>query len=145
MEEIKSILVATDGSEDMDKVYKLAFDMAKALKAKILALYVVDIPAELPEDNVLLHVKAKLYEYGWSVLRSLKDLGEKEGIEVETAIEEGAPAEKILKVAKKKKVDMIVMGTTGRSGLDKILLGSVAYTVIKNAHCPVLAVRKTTT
>ncbi|MCX8173405.1 MAG: universal stress protein [Thermoplasmata archaeon] len=145
-EGVRSMLIATDGSDGMEEVYRLAFDMAKNLNAKVFALYVVDLSpfAGLPEDDVLVRAKARLYENGWNVLRSLKEVATQAGIEAEAMVEEGTPSEKIVKIAKKLKVDMIVMGTTGKSGIDKILLGSVAETVIKNAPCPVLAVRKTT-
>ncbi|MEM3397177.1 MAG: universal stress protein [Thermoplasmata archaeon] len=143
---VKNILIATDGSEGMEGVYKLAFDMAKNLNAKLFAVYVVDISpfAGLPEDDVLVRAKAKLYESGWNLLRELKERAKNVGLEIEASVDEGIPAERIVRIAKKLKIDMIVMGTTGKSGVDKILLGSVAETVIKNAPCPVLAVRKPT-
>lgn len=143
---VNSILIATDGSDGMENVYRMAFDIAKNLNAKLVALYVVDLSpfAGLPEDDILFRAKAKLYERGWNLLRELKEMSKKEGIELDAIVEEGDPGEKIVKVAKKLKIGLIVMGTTGRTGLDRILLGSVAEAVIKNAPCPVLAMRKTT-
>lgn len=143
---VKNILIATDGSDGMDTVYTLTFDIAKNLNAKIFAIYVVDLSpfAGLPEDDMLVRAKAKLYENGWNLLRALKEKAKEFGVEIEAVVEEGVPAEKIVRIAKKLKIDMIVMGTTGRSGIDRILLGSVAEAVLKNATCPVLAVRKTT-
>ncbi|MEM4160823.1 MAG: universal stress protein [Thermoplasmata archaeon] len=145
-EGIKSILIATDGSEEMDEVYRMAFDLGKNLNAKLFALYVVDLsPFDgLPEDALLLRAKARLYERGWNLLRELKEKAVRAGVEVEAIVEEGNPAEKIVKTAKKLKVGMIVMGTRGRAGIDRLLLGSVAEAVIKNAPCPVLAMRKST-
>jgi nucleotide-binding universal stress UspA family protein len=59
---------------------------------------------------------------------------------METRVELGSPAEKILAFAQKEKIDMIVMGAHGRAGLEKAIFGSVANKVIKSAPCPVLAV-----
>lgn len=143
---VKNILIATDGSDGMENVYKLTFDIAKNLSAKVFIVYVVDLSpfAGLPEDDVLVRAKAKLYERGWNLLREMKERYKETGVETEAIVEEGLPAERIIRIAKKLKIDMIVMGTTGKSGMDRILIGSVAETVIKNAPCPVLAVRKPT-
>ena len=59
---------------------------------------------------------------------------------LETRVELGAPAEKILEFVQKEKVDMIIMGAHGRKGLERAIFGSVANKVIKSASCPVLAV-----
>ncbi|MGB9635801.1 MAG: universal stress protein [Thermoplasmata archaeon] len=140
---VKNILIATDGSEGMSAVYTLALDLAKNLGAKLFGVYVVDFTpfAGMPEDEIIVQTKTKLYDIGWNVLNQLKRRALENGLEIDVILEEGAPAERILKVAKKLEVDMIILGTTGRSALDKILLGSVADYVIKNARCPVLAVR----
>lgn len=69
-------------------------------------------------------------------------LREAEGIAVRWAVQVGAPFEEIVKVAEAEGVDMIVMGTHGRSGLNRLLLGSVAERVIRLAPCPVLTVRQ---
>jgi nucleotide-binding universal stress UspA family protein len=60
---------------------------------------------------------------------------------LETRVEVGAPAEKILELAKKEKVDMIIMGVHGRKGLDRAIFGSVADKVVQSASCPVLTIR----
>jgi nucleotide-binding universal stress UspA family protein len=140
---IKRVLIATDGSEGMDTVYRIAIDMAKTLNAKIYAVYVVDTASfqGLPQDDVIAMLRTKLYDMGWNVLRTLERRVREEGLDVAVLLEEGEPAESIIRVAKKHGIDMIVMGTTGKSGIDRILLGSVAEKVLRYAHCPVLAVR----
>jgi nucleotide-binding universal stress UspA family protein len=65
-----------------------------------------------------------------------------EGIEVESFVDEGDVTDTILAFAQKQAVDLIVMGTHGRHGLDHILLGSVTEKVVRKARCPVLTVRK---
>ena len=59
---------------------------------------------------------------------------------LETRVELGSPAEKILAFVQKEKVDMIIMGAHGRAGLDRVIFGSVANKVVKSASCPVLTV-----
>ncbi|TAN46860.1 MAG: universal stress protein, partial [Candidatus Methanoperedens sp.] len=63
-------------------------------------------------------------------------------LSVEKWIVKGHPAEEILKLADEQSVDMIVMGTLGRSGIEKFVLGSVADKVIRNSRIPVLTVRR---
>ncbi len=59
---------------------------------------------------------------------------------LETRVELGSPAEKILEVAKKEKIDLIIMGAHGRKGLERAIFGSVADKVVQNAHCPVVTI-----
>jgi nucleotide-binding universal stress UspA family protein len=59
---------------------------------------------------------------------------------LETRVELGAPAEKILAIVQKENIDMIIMGAHGRSGLERAIFGSVANKVVKSASCPVLTV-----
>ncbi len=60
---------------------------------------------------------------------------------LETRVELGAPAAKILELADKEKIDLIIMGAHGRKGLDRAIFGSVAAKVVKGAHCPVMTIR----
>jgi nucleotide-binding universal stress UspA family protein len=161
----KRILVPTDGSEDMEAVLKMAVDIAHSINARIYVMYVVDLTPfiDFPEDEQVQLLRAKLYEEGWNALHNTEKIARALGAEVELIIEEGNPAEKIIKKAKRLKVDLIVMGTrhegieryipayttsdklkeiAGRIGaeLTRTLFGSVADKVIKSAPCDVLAV-----
>ncbi len=64
----------------------------------------------------------------------------KDFAKLETRVELGSPAEKILEVAKKEKIDLIIMGAHGRKGLERAIFGSVADKVVVNAHCPVMTI-----
>ncbi len=75
-------------------------------------------------------------------LKYVEDLAAKEGLDVKKWVVEGHPAEGILKLANEQSVDLIVMSTLGRSGIEKFLLGSVADKVIRHSRIPVLVVRK---
>jgi nucleotide-binding universal stress UspA family protein len=59
---------------------------------------------------------------------------------LETRVEVGSPAEKVVELAKKEKIDMIIMGAHGRKGLDRAIFGSVADKVVQSAPCPVLTI-----
>jgi nucleotide-binding universal stress UspA family protein len=91
-----------------------------------LAEQVLETETKAANQN-LEHLKKKLHDYG------LADVG--------THLLEGNPGDEIVKLAKKIKCDLIIMSTHGRSGLGRVLLGSVADQVIHHAHCPVLVVR----
>ena len=71
----------------------------------------------------------------------VEDAGRAAGIEVEPVILEGHPADKILEFSEQESVDLIVMGTLGRTGLDRFLLGSVAEKVIRHSKIPVMVVK----
>jgi nucleotide-binding universal stress UspA family protein len=74
-------------------------------------------------------------------LRDFADKILKEAVPVQVNVAVGTPAEEILRVAREEKVDLIVMGTHGRTGLRHLLLGSVAEEVTRHAPCPVFTVR----
>ncbi len=123
----KKLLICTDGSEFSEKAYKKAFDIARKYGSKITAISVATTEGEL--DN------AKNY------VDRVKAEAEKEGLKVEPIAITGTPYEAITTTAQVKDVDLIVLGTHGRTGLKKLLMGSVAERVIGLAHCSVLVVK----
>jgi nucleotide-binding universal stress UspA family protein len=124
----------------------------------------VDLVRKLDGELVLLHALVETPLYGEGLLstqhvRAVCDAQRKwaeetlearaadlrqEGIKTSWRLQVGMPSSAILTVAEEERADMIVMGTHGRSGLDRVLLGSVAERVIRLARCPVLTVRKAT-
>lgn len=143
MDEIKKILIATDGSEFTKKAVKKAIYLAKMLGAEMIGLYVVDISPIVPMslDESAFPMVDFLRNEGDDVLKQLKTQAESAGIRARVMKKEGIPADEIVETAKKEDVDLIVVGTLGRSALQKLLLGSVAEKVIRHAPCPVLVVR----
>jgi nucleotide-binding universal stress UspA family protein len=81
-----------------------------------------------------------LKDEGEDAVKAVRDQAP-EGVDVETKVLEGNPAVEITKFAADNGVDLIVMGTLGKSGIDRILLGSTAEKVIRIAHCPVLVIK----
>jgi len=105
----------------------------EGVAAQILAAFGIDYKAAYEESLAVIEGKST----------SRKEKGKKIGVEVETLVVEGIPAKEILDVAEERKIDIIVMGTLGRTGLERLLLGSVAEKVIRHAPCPVFVVRYT--
>ena len=143
MNEIKKILIATDGSENTKEAVKKGLSLAKMLDAEVIGLYVVDISPIVPLtlDETSFPMVEFLRNEGEDVLGKLKKQAEDMDVRIRTIKKEGIPADEIINVAEEEDVDLIVIGTLGRSALEKLLLGSVAEKVIRHAPCPVLVVR----
>jgi nucleotide-binding universal stress UspA family protein len=152
----KKILIATDGSEHVKKAVTYAIELAKLYGAELHSVYVMDIKAdcarELYTDRSGVGLKRVLKKEGScadryrkegeKATKYIEDMAKKEGLDIKKWVTEGHPAEEILKLAQAQSVDLIVMGTLGRSGIEKFLLGSVADKVIRNSRIPVLIVRR---
>ncbi len=144
----KRILLATDGSEQNKKAVTHAIEQAKLSGSELHAVYVMDIKTDYgPKSYLSTDISTEgirnFYRHeGDEAIKYVVDLAKNEGIDVQKWIVEGHPAEEILKLAKEQAADLIVMGTLGRSGIEKFLLGSVADKVIRNSSIPVLIVRK---
>ncbi len=137
----KNILVPTDGSEYTKAAVKKAMELAKLAGGKITALYVLDqtILTNMPMDTAVMNVYNTLEKEGKTAVDYVRDLGAQEGVEVELSIKEGTPFKVILDESPK--YDIIVMGTLGRTGMSKLLMGSVAERVVRASQCPVMVVR----
>jgi len=138
------ILVPTDGSEVSLEAAKHAIEMAKAMNSRIYAIYVVDIVPfiGLPTEGLWESMKEILEEEGNDALNKISHMAKDYNVDIKVEILEGNPVKEIVDYAERKKVDLIVMGTIGKTGLDKLLLGSVAEKVTKKSHCPILLVKK---
>jgi len=144
MESFDRVLIPTDGSEDATYAVQNGLSLAKLINAKeVIALYVKDMAIlyGTPEDNEILFINTTLQEEGKNVLNAVKEEGKKIGVEVESLIVEGHPANEILTVAEERDIDIIVLGTLGRTGISRMLMGSVAEKVTRHAPCPVFVVR----
>ncbi|QLD85623.1 universal stress protein [Natronomonas halophila] len=136
------ILLPTDGSDATNPAVDEAIGLARETGAELHVLFVVeDIPyaPEMMDDQV----EGQLREIGEDAIQDIRERASEEGVEVVSALREGAPHNSILGYADEEGIDAIVMGTHGRSGLDRYLLGSVTERVVRTADVPVLTVRKT--
>ncbi|NHN61382.1 MULTISPECIES: universal stress protein [Halorussus] len=135
------ILVPTDGSDQSERAFEQALDLALTYDAELHLLNVVDVSALAGEFDAVTVVDS-LEESGRQLTHRLRDRAEEAGVEtVETLVREGVPYSTILDYADDNDVDLVVMGTHGRTGLDRYLLGSVTERVVRKSDVPVLTVR----
>ena len=144
MADIKKVLCAVDFSDYSPMVADYASMLAKCADAQILVLYVAPslsqyvgfhVPPSSIESFVGEIVTGAEDTMNVFVKDNFKDLS------VQGKVVTGYPAEEILSIAEAEGCDMIVMGTHGRKGIDRILFGSVAEKVVKSSKSPVLTVR----
>jgi nucleotide-binding universal stress UspA family protein len=138
----KRIMVATDGSKPARKAVETGIDIAKLSGAKIYAVYVVVPTTHSARDFGW--EKAAMEHFrneGKRATGFVEETAKAAGIEVESVLLEGHPADEIVKFAEQNDIEMIVMGTLGKTGLDRFLLGSVAENVVRHSKIPVLVVR----
>jgi nucleotide-binding universal stress UspA family protein len=136
---IKTILQPTDFSKGSDHAFQVACSLARDYGARLIIVHVAALPALASLETVLM----PLADVDWKPLRKkLDDLRPRDpNVQVEHWLVGGDPASEILKAARDAKADLIVTGTRGRTGLGRLLMGSVAEQVVRNAPCPVVTVR----
>ena len=135
------VVVATDGSESVERAVEVGLDLAERFDAEVHALTIVDAsevdasPEQLRDElQVALESQAE---------RALDAVEQRaDGIELTTAVREGRPAAEICGYAREVDADLIVSGTRGRHGENRLLLGSVAEELVRRAPVPVLSVRQ---
>jgi nucleotide-binding universal stress UspA family protein len=135
----QKILVATDGSKYSNAAIAKAIDFAKSYGGELKIVSVVDVPsefyAEAPQVVEEMVKKARVY------IDDAKKEGDKAGIKTEGFIREAEAYRAITDIAEEHKVNTIVMGSHGRTGLKRLLMGSVAEKTIGHSPCPVLVVK----
>ena len=137
----KRILVPTDGSEFAKKAQKHALFLAKVSGAEIIAVSVTEnnFVNGLPLDDEVYQLNQILKERSEENLKEFDELNVDE-LKITHVIREGSPAKVILEDAGEEDVDLIVMGSSGKSGFDRFIMGSVADKVVNSAKCAVLVV-----
>ena len=145
----ENILVPLDGSEYSIKAVEYAGRMAKGFNSKLIALYI--LPSSIrynllsnqenseinPQFNQIIQ-RSYIEAQNW-----LKDIAKKIDIEIvtEVIIAKESIVSEIIEFAEQRSIDLIIIGTRGRTGFKKLLLGSVASGVVTYSHCPVLVIR----
>ena len=140
----EKILIATDGSENSERAAKAGVELAKLAGGTVTALYIADTSktSHLPDDMLLFSIRDLLIREGKEAVSYVEKLAKEAGVPFEKVIKEGNPGEEILGYAKEAGMNVIVLGSVGRTGLDKFLLGSVAEKVVRNSKVHVLTVPK---
>lgn len=142
---IKKVLCPVDFSEFSKKAFEYALSLSTHYKAQLYVQHVIEpVTVLFTYENLpgWREVYAEFRAGAEEALEKLIASGDGQQVRPKTVLQVGDPADTILKFAQKEVVDLIVMGTHGRRGLDRLVTGSVTERVLRKAHCPVLAVRK---
>ncbi|MFP3867898.1 MAG: universal stress protein [Desulfobacteraceae bacterium] len=135
----EKILLPTDGSKYSQKAAERAVNVAKSYGGELTVMSVFDLCCKVSASELQLDqgVLDPLQEY----VEEVKSLAKDQGVRAEGLVEQGRTEQKILDLAAEHKINLIVMGSHGRTGLDRLLMGSVTEKVIGNSPCPVLVVK----
>jgi nucleotide-binding universal stress UspA family protein len=137
------ILVPTDGSVGVERAVEHAVELAATHDATLHALYVVNTASysSMPMETSWEHIRDMLGEEGQRALERVAELAADADVPVESVVLDGSPSREVVRYAEEEGCDLVVMGTHGRGGIDRLLLGSVAERVVRACKVPVLTVR----
>lgn len=139
------IVIATDGSKTAENVADFGIKIARVSGAKIYAVYVIDLTfldSIMMDESWVKNVYERFERVGREAICYIEENAKAAGLETVPILLQGNPAEKILDFAEEQKVDMIVMGSTGKSGVERFMLGSVSEKIVRHSKVPVLVVRE---
>jgi nucleotide-binding universal stress UspA family protein len=136
---IATILHPTDFSPQSDQAFQVACSLARDHGGRLIVLHVVELPQDAPGDAMIHPPPGGPREAIADQLHTLQAPDARAPIERRLA--SGDPTAEILRAAQESQCDLIVMGTHGRTGLERLLLGSVAEKVLRDAACSVLVVK----
>jgi nucleotide-binding universal stress UspA family protein len=142
-----TIVVATDGSDSVRRAVEVAIDVAVRFDAEVHAVYVVDSgEVESTPDEVRDDLREALDDRGAAAIDQVSDAATAADADlpVSTEVREGRPAAEISDYAQAVDADVVTMGTRGRHGENRFLIGSVAERVVRTCPIPVLTVRQLT-
>ena len=145
--QIRSILFPTDFSECGNYALSYAASLARTFGARIVCVHVIEpiVPTVgytgMTEPLPIADISEQLEDSAERELPKIAECEECAGLGVEELIVHGEAASEIVRVAKERSVDLIVISSHGRTGLGRILFGSTAEAVVRHASCPVLVVK----
>lgn len=145
MNPIRTILVPVDFSETSHQALAYAVELAVLLRARLHVMTAWQMPIVGFPDGVVVataEVVSRVIDDAEKRLAALKKEHQERNVEITTEVHQGDARESILAVAKKMGADIIVLGTHGRTGVGRWLIGSVAESVVRTSPIPVLSVRK---
>jgi nucleotide-binding universal stress UspA family protein len=146
------VLIATDGSENSEKAARAGIQLAKLSGGSIVVLYVADVSKYMSSAGLIPSFEGVSPAVVDQVVATISEAGEKATLQVnemarasevgcQRLLVEGHPASEILRVAEEIEADIIVMGSIGKTGLEKVLMGSVAEKVVHSSKLPVFIIR----
>jgi len=135
-----NILVPLDGSENSQKALLQACEIAKNYKSNLILVYVVDKPLSLNLLDRKEYLKI-LRKFGEKVLLTGKQTAKLEGLDTTTIMKEGNIPNEIIKLAKNKKCNLIIIGSKGLGATARFFLGSVSSKLANNSPCSILIIK----
>jgi nucleotide-binding universal stress UspA family protein len=146
MKRIRHILYASDFSTASRRAFATAVTMAKTLDARLtivhaIAPMIVTAPEQYVDAVTVEQLRIQERQWGARQVKRLADRAKKAGVRAAALLLDGDPGEQVVRASRSKRADIIVVGTHGRRGFSKFLLGSVAGRVVATATCPVVTVR----
>jgi nucleotide-binding universal stress UspA family protein len=138
----EQILVPTDGSDAAGHAVRRAVDLASRYDARIHALYVKDTSAFASLEGAGESMLDAMTAEGEAAIEAVERVAADAGLATATAVVEGTPHRAIVDYVAANDIDLVVMGTHGRRGLDRYLVGSVTERVVRSSPVPVLTVRR---
>jgi len=127
------VMVPTDGSDFAARSEDIAIEIAKKFNSTLVVVHVI--------DDKLIYPFEVLEDEGKSILKKVREKAEKEELTIEEVLLVGSPTHDMEKIVKKTESDLVVIGTHGKTGLEKLILGSVAESALKTVKVPVLLVK----
>jgi nucleotide-binding universal stress UspA family protein len=143
MVDIKQILVPIDFTETSERALDYAVELAQKLGARITIMHAYELPIYGFPDGALVasvDVATRISAASQEGLQAALDKRKDCGVELRAILRDGPPADEIATVAEETGADLVVLGTHGRRGLRRAIMGSVAEEVIRACQCPVLTV-----
>jgi nucleotide-binding universal stress UspA family protein len=152
----KKIMIATDGSTCSMLAADKGIELARLSKGTVYAVYVMStayttlIERDYVSSTGMNPYYESIYEnmheamkkIGQQAVDYVKNLGESRGTNMETVVLEGNPSEELIRYAEEEQMDVIIMGTIGKKGLDRLLLGSVTGNLVRHSKVPVMVIRE---
>jgi nucleotide-binding universal stress UspA family protein len=142
----RRILFASDFSKASRKAFTTALSMAKDNRAALTVMHVIVpftpiVPEQYIQAQTWSQIDAEARRWGLQQLRRLAERAKAAGVRAVGLLLEGDPAEQIVRAARSTHADLLVIGTHGRTGLQKFFVGSVASRVVATSPCPVMTIR----
>ncbi len=148
----KKIMIATDGSDCSNLAIDKGIELARLSWGTVYAVHVMSTAYSFDMDGgayssvstnpYWASIRKALKNQGQQAVDYIKNLGEAKGINVQSILLEGNPSEELIRYANEEKMDIVIMGTHGKIGVNRMLMGSVAGNLVRHSKIPVMVVGK---
>ena len=140
----QKIMIATDGSDCSMLAAGKGIELARLSGGKVYAVYVVSTNylSSVGVDFYWGEIYEAFQKDGENAVNNIKEMGERVGVNVEPIVLDGHPADELIRYAEEEEMDIVIMGTIGKTGLNKLLLGSVTGSLVRHSRVPVMVARE---